>query len=142
MENEILDSAEKQTPDYKYAGFGIRFLAVFLDGIIITFIGYLIWGDKVVQTSGNGFNVNFEGETSFMPLAYYLIFWIILSSSPGKLVLGMKIINKDGKKLNPLQALIRAIVYIIMIFGCWFILGTKKKQALHDLAAETFVVKK
>lgn len=142
MENEILDQNVKEVKNLNYAGFGIRLLAFLIDSIIISGIGYLIWADKVVQVSENSVNVNFSNEYSIFPLAYALVSWIVLSSSLGKLVLGLKIVNEEGKRINPIQAFIRTLVYIIMFIGCWFILGNSKKKALHDIVANTFVVKK
>lgn len=142
MENEILDSTVKKTQEMKYAGFGIRFWALLIDGILITAIGYLIWGDKVVQITDTSVSVDFQGESSLLPILYYLGSWILLSTSIGKLALGLKIVNKEGKRISIVQAIIRALVYVFLIIGCWFILGNDQKKALHDFAAGTFVVKK
>ena len=142
MEQDILDVNEQQTKSFTYESFGNRFVAFIIDGAIITVIGYLIWGERVVQSSGGSYSVNFEGETTILPFLYLIISWVLLSSTIGKLVLGQKIVDKDGKRINPLQAGIRFASYLLILIGCWFILGSQKKQALHDLLAGTYVIKK
>ena len=146
MKEEIIDkdlvhNEEKEQDLNKYAGFGVRFLAYFIDGIIFTFIAYLIWGEEVVNTR-HGLEIKFSNEQLLVPLGYLLLSWILTSSSIGKMVLGMKIIDAEGNKIKPLAAFLRTLGHIILIIGCWFILGNEKKQALHDKIARTFVVKK
>ncbi len=137
---ETIDFEEKSN-QYEYAGFGIRLLAVFIDGLIITGLAWLIFGDDVVSTQ-NGFKFEMQGWQNLVTYGYYFLFWVGISSSPGKLLLGLKIIDEDGKNISAAKSLIRVLVFIIVIIGGWFILGTKDKQALHDLAAKTYVIKK
>ncbi len=126
----------------KYAGFGIRLLAYIFDAVIYFFIAWLIWGDKVVSSSNGSFNASLNNEQLLIPLAYFILFWLVLSSSPGKMLLGLKIRKMDGSKIGIKEVLIRVLVYIVIFIGGWFILGNKKKQALHDMAAGTVVVKR
>ena len=136
-----MENNETIVKEMKYAGFGVRFSAFIIDTIIYMGIAYLIWGEKVVNTS-NGIDISLQNEEMIVPFLYFLISWIALSSSIGKLVFGLKIVNKDGGRINIQEVLLRSLVYIIMIIGVWFLLGNKKKQALHDLAAKTYVIYK
>ncbi|MBN2729603.1 MAG: RDD family protein [Bacteroidales bacterium] len=130
------------TTNMKYAGFGIRFVAYLLDAIIYFTIAYFIWGSSVANTSGGSASVSLNNEQLLIPLAYFLIFWLVFSSTPGKMLLGLKIVKADGSKIGIKEALLRILVYIVIFIGAWFILGNPKKQALHDMAAGTFVVKR
>jgi uncharacterized RDD family membrane protein YckC len=64
----------------------------------------------------------------------------------GKLALGLKVTDMDGNNLDFVKALVRNICKIIsgMIMGIGYIMAgfTDKKQGLHDMIANTLVVKK
>ncbi|HBS86605.1 MAG: hypothetical protein A2W91_20520 [Bacteroidetes bacterium GWF2_38_335] len=140
METTLIDNPPKSELNVKYAGFGIRLLAFLIDSVIYFGIAYLIWGDQVVKTSGSGFSAELNDEKALIVPAYFLLFWLLTSTSPGKFICGLKLIGNDGKKIKPLSAFIRMVVYVVMVLGCWFILFNKKKTALHDIAAGTFVI--
>lgn len=113
----------------KYAGFGIRFLAYWVDYIII-FLSSLV----IQQLFGNNPFAVFQAQslndlqkasaaansplaliTSIgFGLAYYLIFLVGHDgATPGKKLLGIKIIKASGEKLTYLTALIRYFGYFI-----------------------------
>jgi len=137
-----MEQQNASVPAMKYAGFGIRFLAFILDTVVYYLIAWLIWGDKVVSSSNGNFNASLTNEQLLIPLAYFIIFWLVFSSSPGKMICGLKIRKTNGSKIGIKEVLIRVLVYIIIFIGAWFILGNQKKQALHDMAAGTVVVKR
>ena len=68
----------------------------------------------------------------------------------GKYLLGMKIVNQKGQKINLNASFIRTLVYFGQIsipfinsLTMWALLligFTEYKQGLHDIAAETYVV--
>jgi uncharacterized RDD family membrane protein YckC len=64
----------------------------------------------------------------------------------GKMVLGIKVTDLDGNKLDFVKALVRNLCKIIssLIMCIGYIMAgfTEKKQALHDMIASTLVVKK
>lgn len=130
------------TPNMKYAGFGIRFVAYLIDVVIYFTIAYFIWGSSVANASGGSASVSLNNEQLLIPLAYFLVFWLAFSSTPGKMLLGLKIVKADGSKIGIKEVILRILVYIVIFIGAWFILGNSKKQALHDMAAGTFVVKR
>ncbi len=139
MKEETLDNINNKD-SMNYAGFGERLVAYLIDAAIFTFLAWLIWGKEVVNMD-NGFHVQFNNEKLLVPFAYFLLSWIILSSSIGKLILGLKIVDADGKKIDFIAAIVRSLIYFILFIGCWFILGDDQKRALHDRVAKTFVVK-
>lgn len=134
----------------KYAGFWIRFLAMFIDGIILGIIGRIFFGSQVstgeFDSSGISAGINYTGWSSLVPLLYVLLFWIFLSATPGKLALGLRIVQEDGSKLTWKKALLRYVGYIIsgLVFSLGFIWAgfDKRKQGWHDKIAHTYVVKK
>jgi len=141
MENTApIENTEVLKKEMNYAGFGIRLSAFIIDTIIYMTIAYLIWGNQVVNTSNGGVYVGLKNEQMIIPLLYFFLSWISFSSSIGKLVFRLKIVTADGKRIKIKEVLLRLLVYIVMLIGVWFILGNKKKQALHDIVAKTFVI--
>ena len=83
--------------------------------------------------------------------AAWLLYFSLMESSSwqatfGKLILGIKVVDKANNKLSFWHALGRYFAKYV----CWFTMGigflvigfTEKKQGLHDLIAGTYVIKK
>jgi uncharacterized RDD family membrane protein YckC len=125
-----------------YAGFWIRFLAMIIDGIIISIISSP-FGTATTLPDGT-YSVSVTGWPSLIPIVYIIAFWIFLSATPGKLILGLKIVDDSGNKLTPVKAIVRYLGYIVsgIILGIgFFMIGfDAKKQGLHDRIAKTYVV--
>lgn len=89
-------------------------------------------------------------QTLSVLVIYWLYFALFESSkyqaTPGKLLLGIKIVNKDGNRLNFNQAVVRSFIKALTVVTlktlfvvCLF---TKNKQNLHDFAGKTYVIYK
>ena len=69
----------------------------------------------------------------------------IKGGTPGKLILGMRIVNEEGNYIGIPMAILRYIGKllsgVILGMGYLMIAFTDKKQGLHDKIAKTFVVK-
>jgi len=80
----------------------------------------------------------------FIP-AYFVIFWALVGATPGKQVLGLKVIDND---LRPNVAWHRAILRFIGYFisaipffmGFWWVLFDKRRESWHDKLAKTNVI--
>jgi uncharacterized RDD family membrane protein YckC len=87
--------------------------------------------------------------------AFYLLFFLIIfayqiyfvskrGGTPGKLILGLRIIRVDGSMLSKGQAAGRYLCYIIdgMILYIGFIMAgfDEEKRALHDRICDTRVI--
>lgn len=148
----------------RYAGFGIRFLAYWVDFIILFPIGLV-----VQQMVGNNPFAIFQAQSLVdvqkiqgsansllgiiisipVSIAFFLIFWANYDgATPGKKLLGIKIVKENGEKLTYSTAFARYIGYMLsaatMFFfgiGYLWVIWDKKKQALHDKIAGTIVVK-
>jgi uncharacterized RDD family membrane protein YckC len=77
-------------------------------------------------------------------ILYFTLFWLIVGYTPGKYLLGLKVIRADGRKLKFGKCLLRAISYSIS--GLFFFLGfiwiilDRRRQAWHDKIAGTLVI--
>jgi uncharacterized RDD family membrane protein YckC len=82
-----------------------------------------------------------------LSVVIFVVFIVIKGGTPGKLALGLRI-QDINSKTNPkwLNALLREtigkIISSIMLLGFLFPLFRKDKRALHDLVAQTQVIKK
>ncbi len=83
---------------------------------------------------------NATSLTSLIFFGYFFFFWLFFSSTPGKMIAGMKIVQKDGRKsLRVGQVALRLLGYVLLIIG-WLFALRKPKRALHDRFAGTKVV--
>ncbi|MCA9195676.1 MAG: RDD family protein [Planctomycetales bacterium] len=81
-------------------------------------------------------------------LSYYQIFEMLLSATPGKLAMGLRIVTYDGNRCSAKQVLIRTLFRLLEVNP--FLLGavpaaarivmTKDKQRFGDKVADTLVV--
>ncbi len=137
------------------AGFWIRFLAYLLDSVIMSAIGLLIAG----PIGFFAFRVASERPELMMPLMgaaylavmavsllYLLYFWGSKGATPGKKILGLRIVRDDG--VEPMgwgKAFVRILGYMVssMVFSIGFLMiaFSKDKRGLHDIIAKTHVYK-
>ena len=123
----------------KYAGFLIRTLATLIDIIILDVPTVLIaWLLLMTQISALVFLV-FIAETVLI-----ILMTGNKGGTPGKLLLGIKIVNMKGKKIGvpraTLRYLAKLISYSVFLVGVLMILWDKKKQGWHDKVSGTAVI--
>ncbi len=143
---------------WRYAGFWIRFVARVIDSVILAIlIGIfaipitMLFGLGVMTTDPTrnigvfaaalgmyalvGFGVNF---------GYEVYFDSTRGGTPGKLMLGLKIIRADGSMMSAGQAAGRFFAYLLSGFTFYigFIMAgfDDQKRALHDRICDTRVV--
>jgi len=138
----------------QYAGFVSRLLAYGIDIAIITImlvvLGWLI--DTVTRIFPTVL-FNPEGAVGIVLASvvivitagiYFIFFWTLLGQSPGKMLLGVKIVSLDGTRLTFWQALRRYIGYYLsalaLYAGYWWVLIDNRRQAWHDKLASTVVI--
>ena len=75
--------------------------------------------------------------------AYFIILWYKFGTTPGKILMRMKIVDADDytKKPSLKNCIKRFLGYITAIIGIFFIIFTEKKTAIHDKIANTIVIK-
>jgi uncharacterized RDD family membrane protein YckC len=76
-------------------------------------------------------------------VAYLVIFWSTLGQTPGKWLLGLRVVPVGGGRLRFGQALLRVAGYVVSALPCYlgflWVLGPQRR-AWHDRIAETEVV--
>ena len=126
------------TASIRYAGFWQRFLAVVIDGIIVSVATGIVY----TATFGTGVIVGF--------IAPWLYEAFMLSSewqaTVGKKAMSIVVTDVDGKRISFARATGRHFAKYIsaLLLGIGFIMAafTARKQALHDMIAETLVLKR
>ena len=149
-----------------YAGFVSRLLAVAIDLAIIGTIIAIVSGVSlslleyigidlrhcppldsgigqgailctVLQWSGIALGVTF-------PWVYLLFFWTTTGQTPGKAVMGVRIVRLDGRPMNLWTGIVRLIGLSVSLasvgLGFLLALADNRRQALHDKFAGTCVI--
>lgn len=121
----------------QYAGFWMRFLAYVIDGMILSALNLIL-------------TIIF-GRNIAMTIALVWLYFAKFESSqheatPGKLILGIKVVDEDGRRISFAKATIRYFAKFIsgflLFIGFILIAVHPRKQGLHDLIAKTYVVTK
>jgi uncharacterized RDD family membrane protein YckC len=139
LQEQIVASSPGPSPvPVRHAGFWERFIAVLIDAVILS----VATGSVVAATFGTGIALGF-----FAPWLYEAF---MMSSewqaTVGKRVMSITVTDINGKRMSFARATGRHFAKYISIFllGIGFIVAafSAKKQALHDMIAETLVVKR
>jgi uncharacterized RDD family membrane protein YckC len=148
-----------QSFSQRYGGFWIRFVAVLIDGILVSIvvwpvsimIGLMIrFAGVAVSMPGIGVHlVNGIVGFSFSAFANWLYEAGMESSSKqatvGKMALGLKVTDLEGRRISFARATGRHFAKFLsgIIFLIGYIMAgfTERKQALHDMIAGTLVVR-
>lgn len=136
-----------------YAGPLSRLLAYLVDVAIIFFsFGLIVGGIAFVINLVSGSNVTID-ENSGLIWVGGLLFWAFLylwsslsltGRTPGKTLLGLRVVTRDGDTISGRQAFVRVITFPIafLLFGLGFIgiLVGRERRAIYDVFAGTAVV--
>jgi uncharacterized RDD family membrane protein YckC len=142
MTADALGSAAVQPT--AYAGFWRRFVAVLIDGLILSIVLIplsLIFRDPDQQT------------TIYSPISTLInwLYFAFMESSDrqatlGKMAMGIVVTDLEGNKIGFGRATGRYFAKIlsalILLIGFIMAAFTAKKQGLHDMIASTLVVKR
>jgi len=124
--------------EYELAGTGQRFLALFIDGILLGIVTGILVGAG--REAG--------GVVSFLIGAAYQWFFLtrMKGQTPGKMLMGIRVIKTDGSAISDIEAVLRYVGYYInsAIFMLGWLLAfiDSNNQGLHDKISNTYVVRK
>lgn len=134
----------------KYAGFWKRFLAVFLDGIIVNICLSIVSFAVRLGYGASGGTAEGAGVlASFIGIVLTWLYFALMESSRqqatlGKQAVGIIVTDLNGKKINFGRATGRyfgkCLSTIILMLGYIMAAFTQNKQALHDMLARTLVL--
>jgi uncharacterized RDD family membrane protein YckC len=150
-----------QVHSFQPAGFFSRLLAFSIDLIILNIVQLL--GSVFIQYFLNFFRllkvVNFISAwlqdlnsnlgtgivlTVLLVIAYFTFFWTLVGYTPGKALLGLRVVRQDRTKLSFGRSILRFLSYWIsaipLFLGFFWVLWDSKRQGWHDKIAGTQVV--
>ena len=162
MENETLQTpaenrfaANTSSQNLVPGGFWYRFLAIFIDAIIIgivqwpvsfaivfIFSGTSVLDPDAINTSGYLFAQLLSTIATWTITAvYYIYFYTKRGATPGKMIFSLKVVDeRTGKFLTPGRIILREILgklvsALLLFIGYLMAAFRKDKKALHDIIA-------
>lgn len=147
---------EKSNNDVNYAGFWIRLVAAFLDGIVISALvsfvmlafgrRYGIFNPQVASSAGSLLAGSSESlVTTLFQWAFNVLMLKYYGATLGKMAMKIHVESLD-KQLDWVSIILRETIGkfvsgILLGIGYLMVAWDPKKQALHDKIAGTVVVK-
>ncbi|MCX5838669.1 MAG: RDD family protein [Deltaproteobacteria bacterium] len=150
--------------DRRYGGFWRRLFAFLVDKIILYFVSLILFligllalglrGDimgRVLSspadmTHGMGvFALLYLAASLLAGMTYFTWFHGIAGRTPGKMLLGLRVIQASGDPMTPGIAFLRCVGYLIsgpvLGLGFLWIAFDGKRQGWHDKIAATLVIR-
>lgn len=136
--NDAPTMQQTVTPDTICAGFGERLVAALIDGVILL-IPNVIFYQLVGGLPGNLIAIIIDA-------AYAIYFWTESGSTPGKSVMGLRVVKADGGDLLDVSGAItryvgQIISAVALLLGYLWVIWDPKHEAWHDKIAKTKVIK-
>lgn len=136
--------------EVQYSGFWIRVLAALLDSVwilLLTFtLVWMIYG--AIYFESTEFSQGYVDIliSWVLPFILTMLFWYYRSATPGKMILGIKIVDADTlEKASTGKLLLRYLGYYIamlpLFIGIFWVGWDSRKQGWHDKIAGTLVIK-
>lgn len=132
------------------AGFVSRLAAFFADALVMTAIlrgtvWFLTAAGRAIRSVAHRGDLG-ATVAAVVPLLaglYLVIFWRISGQTPGKWLMGLKVVSVDGRRLSIARASLRFVGYLASALpfyaGFLWILGPERR-AWHDRLARTQVI--
>jgi uncharacterized RDD family membrane protein YckC len=157
---KLAEGAQLNTGDLNYAGFGVRFGAKFLDGLIVGLPLLVIYFAIMLPTLRQ--NLQYRGPTHpqtpqllpillqcglmLIQISYQTFFLGKFGATPGKMICKLQVVTAEGGRIGYGRAVGRAFAEmlsgIICYIGYLMVLFDGQKRALHDHLCNTRVIQK
>jgi uncharacterized RDD family membrane protein YckC len=135
----------------QYAGFVSRLIAFTIDALILAVVFGIITAmgqflGKTLNVSSTMLHLIAIGSAALnfiIYVAYYITFWTLAGQTPGKYVMGLRIVATDGSAVRLGFAARRLVAYWLSVPLFWGFLITlidDRRQDFPDKFARTFVL--
>src|SRR5262245_54568432 len=143
---------------YEVAGIGSRFLAALIDTLLIGALQIVVYmivlvfiGATLEQNGLSSLSAWVVGGlvliSFFLLWGYYIFFELLWNGqTPGKRVVGLRVIKTDGRPITAVESLVRNLVRLVDFMPTSYGVGivtmfiTEQSQRLGDMAAGTLVI--
>jgi uncharacterized RDD family membrane protein YckC len=153
----MTDMTQEHVPDPgavgHYAGAFSRLAAYVIDAALVSALysvvtAAVVWILAVISSQDvDPSDLGTPASAAFLTLWSFLYFavpWAVSGRTPGMLVLGLRVVRRDGSPLDAGHAFLRALVlplsFIPLGLGLIGIVVGREHRALHDVLARTTVV--
>jgi len=153
----IIETPEQIPLEYTLAGAGSRFLAIAVDtalqllAVLMVLVLLLV---AARAAAGTGFRGSATWVQAALVLAYFVLMYgyfavfeaLWSGQTPGKRIIGLRVISTSGRPITTLDSILRNILRIIdsipgiYAVGLISVFVTARNQRLGDLVAGTVVV--
>lgn len=148
-------------PPKRLASIGMRWLAIVIDGVIVAIPTLLLvfasgmFAELAAAVDSNDEQLiaiafrDFQNDLLLLNIlvsaVYNVAFMVYFNGqTPGKIMLGLRVVKKNGKRISWLDALLRNVfgytVSGLFLLGYLWAAFDREKQAWHDKMAGTVVV--
>ncbi|WP_010093857.1 RDD family protein [Ornithinibacillus scapharcae] len=150
-ENTMVYHAESSERHERYAGFWMRFWAFLFDLLVVSSLNGILLSPFKFVNDGYAITIGIWSVPwiigSIIIFLYFILMTKFFGQTLGKMILGIKVIRKDGEPLKWSDVIFREVVgrFIYQAFSflalLYIIVGfTSEKQGLHDMFSDTRVV--
>ena len=157
MQSRYSSPYQAAAPALEYVGVGRRFLAIIIDGLILSIVNWII---GVVFHSGGAMTVDGDAAARLahmgqgaalqiiIPFVYYIVMEAMQGATVGKMALGIRVVKLDGSPISWGESIVRNLwrivdhipYFIPYLLGAILIRTSPTKQRLGDRVAKTVVV--
>jgi uncharacterized RDD family membrane protein YckC len=137
-------------PDHvAYGGFWIRVVAYLIDGILLTIVCGVVERILGIDIFASDWE-HYDPTANLISLVIGWLYFALLESSPrgatvGKMAMGLRVVTGSGQRLSFMNAtgryFAKILSAIILCIGFIMIAFTDRKRGLHDIIADTLVIK-
>lgn len=152
----------------RYAGFVTRMVAIVLDMVLIVSVVFIVSVVTRLVLSFLGITdiiqaiplvANIQSKPAVDTLAsvagvfmlnviffsvYQIFFWLAAGATPGKALIGLRVVPEKGQKLTFKQAVVRALTWyisaLVFFMGFLTVMVNERRQGWHDRWANTYVL--
>ncbi|MCP4362428.1 MAG: RDD family protein [Chloroflexi bacterium] len=163
----IPPSSEPPNLQGQYAGFASRMFAFVIDRAILIVIIAIINLTISLVLSFFGLSLQdilnpADTQTTFITMlrisliligiginvifywGYFILFWTLIGQTPGKILMGVRVISTNGRPLSIWQSVRRLVGYWIamipLFMGFIWVLVSDTRQGWHDKIARSYVI--
>ena len=157
----VVQVEKPAAPRFKLASLGKRWLAILIDGIIVAIPTLMLIGvtgisanletalsasdDALVSAAISQFQSDILVLNLLVSALYNVFFMTYFNGQTlGKIMLGLRVVKKNGKRISWLDALLRNVfgytISGIFLLGYIWAVVDRENQAWHDKLARTIVI--
>lgn len=156
LEKLNIDTPEQVSLEFSLATVGSRFLALAIDTLIQIGSAVALFAGVAIVAIASSLTLDRAGPwlMAIVVLGLFMIYYAYFAvfeavwngQTPGKRIIGLRVIHASGRPVSVFEAILRNIVRIadqlpgIYAVGIVFLFLTERSQRLGDLAAGTVVV--